>query len=58
MDDNWCIQQHVCRLMLLEKRLTGEEVARQIVGTFSTELGIASSCVIATTRDRGSVKMM
>ena len=55
MDDNWCIQQRVCRLMLLEKSLTGEEVARQIVSTISTELGTPSSCVIASARDRASV---
>ena len=55
MDDNWCIQQCVCRLILLGKSLTGEEVARQIVSTISTELGIPSSCVIATARDRVSV---
>ena len=51
MDDEWCIRQHVC----CEKSLTGEEVARQIVSTISTELGIPSSSVIAAARDRTSV---
>ena len=55
IDDDWCIQQRVCRLMLLEKSLTGEEVARQIISTISTELGIPSSSVIAAARDRASV---
>lgn len=55
MDDNWCIQQRLCRLMLLQKGLTGEEVARQIVSTISTEFGILSSYVIAAARDRASV---
>ena len=54
MGDEWCIQQRVCRLMLLEKSLTGEEVARQIVSTISTELRIPSSSVIAAARDRAS----
>lgn len=55
MDNNWCIQQRLCRLMLLQKSLTGEEVARQIVSTISTEFSISLSCVIAAARDRASV---
>ena len=55
IDDNWCIQQRLCRLMLLQKSLTGEEVVHQIVSTISTEFGISSSCVIAAARDRASV---
>ena len=55
MDDNWCILQRLCRLMLLQKSLTGEEVARHVVSTISTEFGISSSYVIAAARDRASV---
>ena len=49
--DDWVVKQCVCRLMLLAKSMTGEEVARQIIMVLSTELGIASTslsvqCVI------------
>ena len=54
MDDNWCIQQRVSP-DAIGKSLTGEEVAHQIVSTISTELGIPTSCVIATARDRALV---
>lgn len=52
---DWDIQQRVCRLMLLAKSMTGEEVARQIITVLSTELGIASHLVVAAMRDRASV---
>ena len=52
--DDWVINQSVCRLMLLAKSMSGEEVARQIIMTLSTELGIASSLVVAAMRDRAS----
>ena len=31
VDNDWTIQQRVCRLMLLAKSMTGEEVARQLI---------------------------
>ena len=43
------------RLMLLAKSLTGEEVARQIISTLSTELCIPSELLVAAMRDRASV---
>ena len=55
VDDEWQIHQRVVRLMLLAKSLTGEEVARQLISTLSTELGIPSHLLIATMRDRASV---
>ena len=55
VDDNWQIQQRVCRLLLLSKSMTGEELARQIISVLSTELSIPSSLVIAASRDRASV---
>ena len=55
VDDQWCIQQRVVSLVLLAKSLAGEEVARLLIETLSTKLGIASANVIAATRDRASV---
>ena len=43
IDDEWCIQQCVARLMLLAKSKVGEEVARQLIACLSTELGITNS---------------
>ena len=53
MDGNWCIQQRVCRLMLLEKSLTGEEVARQIVSTMYHFNGVSHSVFMCYCRSQG-----
>ena len=45
--DDWEIKQRLIRLQLLTKAMTGEEIAREIVNTVSTEYGIhkwGSSC--------------
>lgn len=55
VDDNWVIQQKVCRLMLLAKLLFGEEVAQQLIVALSTELTIPVDKVLAFMRDRASV---
>ena len=55
VDEEFVIQQRVCRLMLLAKSITGEEVARQLIIALSTELSIASNLVIAAMRDHASV---
>ena len=41
---DWVIKQSVCRLMLLAKSMSGEEIARQIIMVLCTELGIPSYC--------------
>ncbi len=55
VDKAWKIQQRVVRLMLLAKSLTGEEVARQLIVSLSTEMGIVDGQLIATMRDRAAV---
>lgn len=55
LDDDMNIQQRVTRLMLLAKSLTGQEVARQLISSISTELGIGGNLVIAMIHDRASV---
>ena len=42
LDDECHVQQRVCRLMLIAKSMTGEEVARQLITAVLTELGITS----------------
>ena len=41
LTDNWLIRQEVCRIKLLAKSMTGEELARQIITCISTEMGIS-----------------
>ena len=53
--DDWIIKQCVCRLMLLAKSMSGEEVARQIISALSTELGIGTHLVVAAMHDQASV---
>ena len=55
MDKDFVIKQCVCRLMLLAKSITGEEVARQLITAVSTELSISPNLVLAAMRDRASV---
>ena len=55
VDDDWTVKQRVARLMLLAKSLSGEEVARLLIETISTELGIQSHLVVAAMHDRASV---
>ena len=55
LTDDWVITQDVCRLMLLAKSMTGEEVARQSIGVISTEMGISSNLVVGAMHDRASV---
>ena len=40
VDETWCIQQRVAKLLLMAKSMTGEELARQLIVTLSTELAI------------------
>ena len=47
--------QAVCRMMLLAKSLTGEEVARQLITSLSTELSIPQHLVVSAMRNRASV---
>ena len=55
IDADWQIQQHVVRLMLLAKSLTGEEVARQLIMCLSNELSVSSNQLVAAIRDCASV---
>ena len=55
LTDDWVIKQEVCRLMLLTKSLTGEEVAQQIISVIFTEMGISSDLVVGAMHDRASV---
>ena len=51
----WKLQQRLVRLLLSARPITGDEPAREILTVLSTELGIASTKLLACMRDRASV---
>lgn len=55
VDTEWVVCQKVSQLLLLSKSLSGEEVARLLVGVLSTKLGVLTTNVVAAMRDRASV---
>ena len=55
VDNDWQIKRQVCRLTLVAKWMTGEEVAHQLIAALSTELSIPANLVVAFMRDWASV---
>lgn len=49
--ENWIIEQHLVRVQLLAKSMSGEEIARELISVLSTSYSIDSSKVIACMRD-------
>ena len=54
IDASFSIQQRLIRLQLVAKSMAGEEIAREIIGTISTQYGIPSNLVIAMMHDRAA----
>ena len=54
IDTSFNIQQCPIRLQLLAKSMAGEEIAREIIATISTQYGIASNLVVAMMHDRAA----
>ena len=55
VDEQWCIHQRVAKMMLLAKSMAGEELARELIVSLSTELGITNDRFVASMHDRASV---
>lgn len=55
VSNEWIIKQSVCRLILLAKSMTGEEVARHIIMVLFTELGVPLQMPVASMHDQASV---
>ena len=51
----WNIKQRLVRLEFIQKSVTGEELARELISNLSVILGIESSNLIAMMHDRASV---
>ena len=55
VSDNWVIQQKLVRLHILAKSLSGEEVARELIGVLSVNFGVSPNQLLAVMRDQASV---
>ena len=55
VDDSRVIQQRLICLKMLEKSMTGEEIAQVVIDTLSREYNIPPTCLLACMRDRASV---
>ena len=55
VDDSRVIQQRLICLKMLEKSMTGEEIAQVVMDTLSREYNIPPTCLLACMRDRASV---
>ena len=55
IDDEWSIQQRLICLKLLQKSMTGEEIAQVVMDTLSREYGIFPNRLLACMRDRAAV---
>ena len=52
---DWKLKQRLVRLEFLQKSMTGEEIAREIISVLSVKMGVPSHLLLATMRDRASV---
>jgi len=50
----WSIDQRLIKAQLLSKSLKGEELARELIHTLTTEYGIGTNILLAAMRDRAS----
>lgn len=55
IDEQWQIQQRIIRLKMLAKSLTGEELARELIVSLSTEFKVSGDRLIPAIHDRASV---
>ena len=53
--DDWKLVQRLVHLVFVEKSMTGENVAREIINILAVPLGIQSHLLIAAMRDGASV---
>ena len=54
ISDSWTIEQRLVALKMLQKSLTGEEIAREVISTLSIDYRVAPTSVLASMRDRAA----
>ena len=55
VDSEWRIQQHLVRLQLIAKSMTGEEIARELISVLSVHYSMTSGSLLGAMRDRAAV---
>lgn len=55
IDQEWCIQQHLVRVQMLSKSLSGEELARELITVLSMIYSVRSNTLLAAMKDGASV---
>ena len=53
--ENWKLRQRLVQVKIIAKSMTGEELARELIDTLSTNYSVSSSQLLAVMRDRCSV---
>lgn len=56
VSDDWTLEQRLLQLKMLAKSMSGEEIAREVLGVLSTNYSIGSYQLCAVMRDRASYK--
>lgn len=51
----WSIQQRIVRLSVLATSFSSENLGREVLMSFSTELGVTGNCLLVSTHDHASV---
>ncbi len=54
VSDNWAIEQRLVALKMLQKSLTGEEIARAVISTLSIDFQVSPTSLLACMRDRAA----
>ena len=53
--EEWTLEHWLVRMQMLSKSMTGEQIAREIIGILSVTYGVRSEQLLAAMRDRASV---
>ena len=53
--EEWTLEHRLIRMQMLSKSMTGQEVARELIGVLSVAYGVRSELLLAAMRDRASV---
>ena len=54
VSSDWSLEQHLVRVQMLSKSLTGEEIARELISVLLVTYSIHSNNLLAALRDRAS----
>ena len=55
VSDSWELEQCLLRVQMVEKSMSGEEIARVLINVLSVGYSVSSTTLLAAMRDRASV---